>query len=144
MSEDAHDPDEQKYRTLLIETEQKSQEDYDKTVLTLSGGALAVSFAFVKDIVGKNPVQRPNWLLAAWICWGVSVCCVLFSFFFSQQALRKAIKQLDEGTIYAVKRPGGWFEKVNITLNALGGILFLIGVICVTIFVYYNFGGCRG
>ncbi|WP_134984071.1 hypothetical protein [Xanthomonas axonopodis] len=51
------------YRQWLVVAEQKAQEDYDKTVLTLSGGALGISFAFVKDIVGQNPIQNSSWLL---------------------------------------------------------------------------------
>lgn len=132
------------YRALLTEIEQKSQEDYDKAVFALSGGALGVSFAFVKDIVGEVPIQHPNWLLAAWIFWGLSVSCVLFSFFFSQMALRKAINQFDKGEIRKVERPGGWFDIATAALNVAGGVLFLAGIISMTVFASHNFGGSHG
>jgi len=41
----------QEYRKHLVAAEQQVQADFDKTVLSLSGGALGISFAFV-----KNPV----------------------------------------------------------------------------------------
>ena len=58
------------YRSHLILAEQKAQEDYDKTVVFLSGGALGISFAFVKDFIGTGPMVSQNWLIWAWICWG--------------------------------------------------------------------------
>ena len=47
----------QEYRAHLVSAAQKAQEDFDKTLLALSGGALGVSFAFVKDIVGDGSVH---------------------------------------------------------------------------------------
>ena len=77
------------YRTLLVDAEQKAQDDFDKTVLTLSGGALGISFAFVKDFIGDDPIVNAHYLLASWVMWGVSMVSILSSFYFSQQALRK-------------------------------------------------------
>ena len=73
-----------RYRQALETLKQNSQESYDKTVLSLSAGALGVSFAFVTDIVGDWPAQRPGYLFAAWLFWGVSVTSVLFSFLSSR------------------------------------------------------------
>jgi len=127
----------QEYRSLLMAAEQKAQEDFDKTVLSLSGGALGVSFAFVKDIVGSHPLLHPNFLLVSWIAWGISVTCVLTSFFFSQQALRRAIGQVDTGKIYE-QVPGGLYSRLIAILNALGGLLFFVGVVLIVTFVSYN------
>lgn len=130
----------QGYRSLLVEAERQSQEDYDKWVMALSGGALGVSFAFVKDFVGEGCVHESWLLFSAWVCWGFSVTCVLFSFYSSQQALRKAIKQVDKEKIYEVKRLGGLSDQVTAGLNLCGGILFLLGVISMTCFVHLNLG----
>lgn len=127
----------QEYRRTLETLERESQQSYDKAVLTLSGGALGISFAFVSNIFGKSPVICPGWLLTAWISWGVSVTAILFSFFFSNLALRKAIDQVDNKTIRG-ERPGGSFDMVTAILNAAGGLLFLVGVISIIIFVTAN------
>lgn len=126
-----------KYRSHLLEAEQKAQEDFDKAVLSLSGGALGISFAFVKDIVGTEPISNLNLLFSAWVCWGFSVTFVLVSFFTSHIALRHAIKQVDEGRIQT-ERPGGLYDLVTAALNALGGLLFFGGVILITLFVRQN------
>lgn len=125
------------YRNHLISAEQKAQADFDKSVLSLSGGALGVSFAFIKDIIGDGPVAVPNLLLLSWILWATSIVSVLASYFFSHLSLRYAIKQVDKKMIYD-ERPGGWYDKVTAILNACGGLLFLFGVIAIAYFVSCN------
>lgn len=124
------------YRGLLTKTEQESQAEFDKTILALSGGALGLSFAFIKDIVGSEHVIHTSFLLMAWIAWGFSSLAVLVSFFTSQLALRKAIRQLDGGNL--PKRPGGWFDKLTGGLNLSGLILFIVGLTAMIVFLKYN------
>lgn len=133
----------QDYRTLLETLQQKSQADYDKTVLALSGGALGISFAFVKDFIGESPIHCPWLLFYAWIVWGVSISAMLFSFFFSNLALTKAIKQIDENKI-RIEHPGGFYDKATACLNIAGGVLFLAGVILSVLFVAHNLGVNHG
>jgi hypothetical protein len=132
------------YRTHLVTTEQKAQEDYDKTVISLSGGALGISFAFIKDIIGNHPIISKEILVSGWVCWGLSITLVLASYFLSHLALREAIKQFDTAVknlnvdeIYS-QRAGGWYSLITAVLNVLGGLLFLAGVMLITIFVWYN------
>jgi len=125
------------YREHLVAAEQKSQEAFDKTVLSLSGGALGVSFVFLKDVIGSNPVQGPSFLLAAWVCWAGSSLSVLASFLLSHLALRRAIKQVDDGTIYN-QRAGGGFSVTTVLLNAMGAVLFFSGVCSITAFAAEN------
>jgi hypothetical protein len=69
------------YREHLVQALQKAHEDFDKTVLTLSGGALVVSITFVKDIVGPGSVIHKGLLMLSWFCWGISVTSVLISYY---------------------------------------------------------------
>ena len=89
----------------LVLAGQKTQEDFDKTVLSLSGGALGISFAFIKDYLGENPIKDQSFLMSAWICWGLSVTIILISYYFSILALNKAVDQVDTNTIDR-ERPG--------------------------------------
>lgn len=131
------DDDLSDYRKHLQTSEQKSQEDFDKTVLSLSGGALGISFVFLKDVIGPNPVVSPNLLFAAWIAWGSSTFCVLASYYASHLALRRAIRQIDDGTIRNQK-PGGAFRRLTALLNAAGALLFLAGVFAIVFFANAN------
>jgi hypothetical protein len=125
------------YRNWLINAEQKSQEQFDKTVLSLSGGALGISFVFLKDIIGPQSISYPTFLLFAWVCWAFSTSSVLFSYHLSHLSLRHAISQVDNETIY-VEKPGGKYATWTNYLNKMGLILFLLGVLCITIFASYN------
>ncbi|RZZ85025.1 hypothetical protein [Pseudoxanthomonas winnipegensis] len=127
----------EQYRQWLVAAEQKAQEDYDKTVITLSGGALAISFAFVKDILGDGPIKHPGWLVACWGLWALSLASMLASFYYSRKALRKAIEQCDSDTIRC-EPPGGFFTSILRWLNALGAVFFVAGVLCMTVFVSIN------
>lgn len=125
------------YRKWLIAAEQRSQEDFDKTVLSLSGGALGISFVFLKDVIGHQPLVLSGFLLAAWLTWAFSTFSVLTSFYLSHLALRRAITQVDDGTIHK-QQPGGIFACLTAVLNATGAVLFLVGVCCITIFAGAN------
>ncbi len=127
----------QDYRRHLMDAAQKSQESFDKTVLTLSGGALGVSFVFLKDVISGNPIHSPALLLLAWGAWGLSSLLVLASYYFSHAALRKAINQVDDGTIEPGKA-GGWYTKLTAYLNAAGAILFTAGVFLIITFAWNN------
>ncbi|MBK8401432.1 MAG: hypothetical protein IPL29_10390 [Propionivibrio sp.] len=138
MPEENKQPDAMvEYRKWLVAAEQKSQDDFDKTVLTLSGGALGISFAFLKDIVGPQTIVLSGFLLAAWLAWAFSTFSVLTSYYLSHLALRRAISQVDDGTIFK-KPPGGVFACLTAILNGTGAVLFLVGVCCITVFTVAN------
>ncbi len=125
------------YKDHLLAAQQKAQEDFDKTVLSLSGGALGVSFVFIKDIVGGGPFDKPCFLLLSWIMWASSITAVLVSYFFSHLALRRAICQVNENKIHN-EHPGGCWDIITAILNICGGLLFLAGVAAIIYFVSYN------
>jgi hypothetical protein len=125
------------FRQLVLSLEHKMQAEYDKSVLMLSGGSLGLSFAFLKDLIGKQALNSPGWLLSAWICWGVSATFTLASFYTSARAMRKAVVQTDQQDIY-VQRAGGWFDKATSIFNAAAGLLFLLGLVSIVVFVTHN------
>ncbi len=131
------DKDLKEYRDHLVVAQQKAQDDFDKTVLSLSGGALGISFVFIKDIVGVGPFHKPVFLLLSWMLWAGSIATVLVSYFFSHMALRKGICQVDENKIHR-EHPGGYCDVITAVLNICGGLLFLAGVAAIIYFVSLN------
>jgi hypothetical protein len=125
------------YRDHLVLARQKAQEDYDKTVVTLSGGGLGVTFAFLEKVIGNGPATTPELLFAAWLCWAVSISGVLASYFLSRVSLQKAIEQVDSED-YPPRRPGGWTRFATEAFNILSGALFVVGVIVAAIFALHN------
>ena len=125
------------YRDALIALEQKSQAKYDRLAVTLSGGALGISFVFVERFVGDDPSHTLWALMVAWASWVCSLALVLGSHFFSTRALRKAVAQVDDSTINK-ERAGGTYDRILVCLNAFGGVMFILGVFFAGVFVWYN------
>ena len=125
------------YRDVLTALETKSQTEYDRLVVALSGGALGISFAFVERFIGDDPPLALWALMAAWVAWVCSLALVLGSHFFSTQALRKAVTQVDEKKINT-ERVGGNYDRVLVCLNAIGGITFILGTSFAGVFFLCN------
>jgi hypothetical protein len=125
------------YRKAQQDKANTAQIDYDKLVITLSGGALGVSFTFLKDVAKQHALSHTNVLFGAWVCWGLSVACILASLYTGILAHRRAIRQVDAGTIYD-RRPGGFLDFSTTLLNPAAGILFIFGLVFIIRFVYLN------
>jgi hypothetical protein len=124
------------YRTLLLKLEEKSQSTFDKTLVTLAGGALGVSLAFVKDLLGGYLPVAPAYLLTAWLLWTVSLASTLTSHYTSAGALRRAIRSLDRGEMAGPSN--NWADKLTGLLNATALLSFLAGLVAAGVFVFHN------
>ena len=133
---------EKTYLELLIATEQKSQESYDKTVLALSGTAFGLTLTFMKDIIGSKPIIHSWLLLSGWGLWIFSVAFVLISFYSSHQAMLKAADAYrNDPKGYVYQKAGGLSDIVTRCLNVLSGTFCVLGMLCITGFVFNNLGG---
>ena len=95
--------------------------------MTLAGGALGLSITFVKEIA-RSPRPESLWMLeTSWLCLTLSLGFILVSMLFSQWALRRAIKQVDESSLPGA-RAGGIFAVMTTSLNILSGLAFIGGV----------------
>ena len=116
-----------RYRDLLVKADLKASEAYDKAVMTLSGGTLAISLTFIKD-VAPSPQPGTIWSLeTAWICLAISILAILFSMLTSRWAIRKAIDQVDRNDKFK-GTPGGHFAYITKVLNVAAGLAFFGGV----------------
>ena len=125
------------YRKAQQDKANLAQMDYDKLVITLSGGALGVSFTFLKDVAKQHPLSHTGVLFGAWVSWGLSVACILASLYTGILAHRRAVRQVDAGTIYK-QRPGGLLDFLTTLLNPTAGLLFILGLVFIIRFVYLN------
>jgi hypothetical protein len=128
------------YRATLLELRREAQNNYDRYLLSLSGGALGLSIAFIKDIVRTNPALGVTFALVAWGLWTLSLLAVLASFFTSKQALDLAIRQVDNEP-RSDSRLGGKFDKATAVLNLIAGLSFLVGTGFFVYFVSLNLRG---
>lgn len=128
----------EEYRNALIAAEQKSQDDYDKTIVTLSGGALGISVVFIKDIIGSTDPISVWAVITAWSLWAASITSVVISYYLSREALRATILQTDKNDFSG--GVGGCAAKATQIFNAISGILFVVGIVFLIIFTANNLG----
>jgi len=129
------------WRHLLL-AEQKAQEDFDKTVIALSGGGLVISFSFLDKVIDIHGASRIRLLYYSWFFWSLSLILVLSSYYFSHLALRKAMRELIKDEIDA-KPLGGKFDSVTKFCNASGALSFIVGFVLMAVFVWTNVGGTK-
>lgn len=124
------------YRAWLTQAEHQASRDFDKAVMTLSAGALGLTIAFIHDIAPEPAASSIRWLGVGWALLVISLVAILASFLTSQHDLRRAVRDVDEGTI-SPEQPGGSFY-VTLALNLVAAGGFVLGVIFLGIFALLN------
>jgi hypothetical protein len=121
------------------ETVNRDQAEYDKQLLTLSAGFLAVSIAFIKDVV---PLKEAEFLPLLYGGFGLLVCCIFLVLSSYQVSIAGNLKakeywdSLHTGHL-DVKFPNGHVKLVR-WLNLSSGIVFFSGVFLFVTFVILN------
>jgi hypothetical protein len=114
------------------------QSEYDKQLLTLSSGFLAVSLAFIKDVVPLEVAKLLPLLYWSFGLLAACVCLVLFSFQFSIAGQLKA-KEYWERRKTNPDEPFSYGPATTARfINWASGVLFGVGVILSVSFVIYN------
>jgi hypothetical protein len=127
------------YRDCLVRGRDEAMASFDKAIMSMSGGALAIALGFVR-------AKQPDWiwlLVASWILFTVSLLSILTSFLTSKGSFDSQLAQLDdvrvdEGRIHREKA-GGRNAIVTERLNMTAFAAFLFGLIFLGAFVGWNF-----
>ena len=138
----------------LIEFNRQAAQNFDKTILTLSTGALALSIAFIEKIA---PTPQVKWLLAfAWGAFILSAIITMVSFLVSQLAARMQKEDVDRGHTKELQELGvdvvqtypaseidhtntvRSFNKAITAGNWAAYAFFIMGAISLTCFAYCN------
>jgi hypothetical protein len=82
--------------THLIESRQKSYEQFDKAIFLLSGEGLTVSLAILKNIIPFKTAITKCLLVTSWLCFVIPLALTLVSFICSQKALERQIELTDD------------------------------------------------
>ena len=127
-----------KHWNLLTDIKAHANDQYDKMVLPVAGGALFLSMAFLEKIVKNPPYVSPGWLLAGWCFLALAILASLFSLVASYYAANDRIKEWDEEYI-AQKRitpKKKCWTRITSLCNIASMVSVGAGVICIIIFVY--------
>jgi hypothetical protein len=143
---DSHDD---KWREWYWKQAEQAQEDinsgadsFDKSMLTLSSGALGVSLAVIKDLVPLGQALWKSLLLTSWIAFALCITTTVVSFLLSIAAVKKHRELLDR--MYEEKKgelanavPTAWNKSVWFCTR-IALVFFLTGLLCTMIFVVVN------
>ncbi len=113
-------------REALLSTSQQ----FDRAILGLSTSALALSLAFIKDIVPSSPAEHLDVLFLSWGGFIGAIACTVISFQTSQAAIRARLGHDDKrGDKYGMYTR--WFNRV-------AGGSFSVALVLTAVFVSCN------
>ena len=146
----AYIEDLREYKKTLLADINHAMSQYDKLILTLSSGALAISMTFLSSIVDLKDIETFMLLKISWILWGSSLFLSLTGQYLSYKVhdsqrkcnnrvieaakLNKSSKKLVK--IQESNQSG--IRALNISIefcNIIAALSFISGIILFTIFV---------
>ena len=123
----------QKYRDRLVESHAQALDSYDQMLLKLSGGALGLSFIFIRQFIDEDGA-RVVWAIGlAWVLWISSLVCTLASHYSSATAAAETISAIDKG-----KAPNPRSNQWTRWLNRWSGFAFGLGAVFAGFFMICN------
>jgi len=116
---------------------------FDKNLLTLSSGALALSLAFLKDLVPLAHAVSLYTLYTSWVAFTLCVAVTMVSFQFSIKASEKSIPYFEDYYLRGEEESFNkhldtlWYKAIDVCTIAASA-LFLVGVVLTLVFVIDN------
>jgi hypothetical protein len=146
-------------RDRLIDLQNQSSQSMDKLVVTLSGGALALSLTFIRQTVPAALPGTTPYLGAAWIILTLSLFAQLLSHFTSQYGMMKICDEIESKYLNVLqtekkarRRPGQAYQWISKKLSSFSAhrmtthylniaaiFLCVAGVALLVVFVMLNF-----
>ena len=125
------------YRAQYEQLRGESEQEVDKYIRYLSGGALVLSLTFVGNIVPKGDAESLWLIFLGWALLVLSLISNFVSYFFTIRNTNKTIADID-----AEKKD--WVNKANLRnrpitwINYFSAGASVSGMIAITLFVAFN------
>lgn len=117
---------------------QSSTDSFDQSLLTLSTGALALSIAFIKDIVPLNSAVWMDLLYASWCLFIICVLATLISFQLSIAALQEHLRFLPKFYFEQATEEKNRYRAWLTVMTYISGGAFILGLFCIMLFGIKN------
>lgn len=133
------------YRQLLEQCESQAAADFDKTAVTLAGGALGISLAFLKDIAPNPPTWSVYYLLVpAWFFPVLALLCIFLSLMTSMESMRYELSCLNGRQRVSEHEPaGGRWRTLTYLFNYLALSSCILGIAFFATFATINMGSSQ-
>ena len=125
------------YRKFLEQCESEATSEFDKTTVTLSGGALGIAMAFLKDVAANTPKWAFTTVFAgAMVALVISLLGVLLSLMASRKSMRYELQCVDGRREKPEdEEAGGWWRRATETFNWLALTFCILGIGALSAFV---------
>lgn len=128
------DNEDEKYLDRVYEAFFESSKQFDRQIIYIASGALALSFTFIKDIVDLD-LSKYKWLLiTAWILLAIVILLNLVSHYLSIQALNKKLEFFHVENEVESDKLNKWVKGINLTMTSF----LVLGIVLIIIFVGIN------
>lgn len=128
MSEKQQNPAEnEKWFDTIRKIRDYAEEEYDKLIVYLNGGALVLTVGFVKDIVTITEHTDTLLLKLSWILFTLSLLIILIS---HRTAIIAMNYELKEKTLISDR-----WDHITEILNWCAMLMLITGIICFLLFV---------
>jgi len=123
---------------ILVERESEQSLSFDKTLISISSGALGLSLTFIR-YMAPNPEYLPL-LFIAWICFILSIVSTMSSILIAQHSMRR---QRDINT-HAYQNPEDTSNETNrsvewtLKFTYASMVTFILGLVFLALFVGKN------
>lgn len=129
-------------RKQLVTSERDTAQQFDKAILTLAAGALALSITFIHEIAPHPKLFSICFLIIAWGLFCLSLLSTLISFLTSQAACRRQREILDHDisgktAVSTVNCGASWTNG----LNYFSISFFILGIVFLITFSAINLSG---
>ena len=133
-------------RKSLVQSNENSSAQFDKAILTLAAGAIALSITFIDKIAPTPQKSTLIFIAISWLSFIISLLSTLISFLTSQKACYKQIQiiehEFDLNNSHAEnskdKKTHNIFSVWTDRLNVISITSFIIGVVFLAIFSISN------
>ncbi|KAA3451644.1 hypothetical protein C7I87_06460 [Mesorhizobium sp. SARCC-RB16n] len=126
-----------KHREAMVELRSDQLTTLDKSLLSVSSGALGISIVFM-DKIGGGSAPVSGYLLTSWICFGAAISANITSYFTGGEDAQREIQKIDRCIITSTgyESGGNPFRGLTQALNVAALVLFILGVISLALHAY--------
>lgn len=125
MDDEQPEVDLSSFKENLEKTLDKSQDDFEKQLIYVSGGALSISMFFIEKVIKDLHGASHKWLLiTSWFLFGVTLFVNLIFHYLAGKSVYKTLSEINNN-----KYNRSRFEKRNKTIDRINvSTLFSLGL----------------
>lgn len=129
------------YRDDVRKRQLSNNENYDKTILTLSSSGLALSLTAIKFAIPLATASHLFLIQGSWWLFGITIFISIIAYWVSNKALDIQLENAEDYYSKGIEdafSKKNWYSDINDLLNMAAGVTFIIATAFIISFVTFN------